>query len=467
MLWQHQGEMMNDILPSLSSSNRQTSKQRYAAGKALRAYCPRSSHAQWEPAPDRPKPLNVLEESNRTRLAHLVPIRYGRMLVSPYNFLRGSAAIMAHDLSITPVTGISTQICGDAHLGNFGIYATPERNLVFDVNDFDETLSGPWEWDIKRLAASIVVAGRQNGFSTLDCQQAVIGCVSAYHEQMYAFSAMRRIDIWYTRVDVDLLRTVADRDFLPQLDHAISKAQQRTSIRAFPKLTHVVDGQVRIKDDPPLIGHRANEELSVHLPLFVDGYLESIREEQKTLLRWYRPIDLAWKVVGVGSVGTRCYIVLLLGGGEENDPLFLQIKEAQPSVLEAYLGSSPYSNQAQRVVHGQRLMQAASDLFLGWTQFENVNYYVRQLRDMKWSSNVTTMNLPSFTLYAQLCGRALARAHARAGDPALISGYLGKSEVFAHAIAEFACAYADQNEQDYSTLVAAVEAKRITVIIDI
>jgi uncharacterized protein (DUF2252 family) len=398
---------------------------------------------------------------------HLVPIRYGRMLVSPYNFLRGSAAMMAHDLATMPITGISTQICGDAHLGNFGIYATPERNLVFDVNDFDETVSGPWEWDVKRLATSLVVVGRQNGFSARDCQQAVRSCVSSYHERMYEFSTMRQIDLWYARVDVELLRTVADRDLLPRLDRAISKAQQRTSIRAFPKLTHVVNGQVRIKDDPPLIDHRPNEQLSTHFPAFVAGYLESIREEQKTLFQWYQPIDLAWKVVGVASVGTRCYIVLLWGGGEENDPLFLQIKEARPSALEPYTGTSPYANPAQRIVHGQRLMQAASDIFLGWTRFENVNYYVRQLRDMEWSGDVTTMNLARFTVYAQLCGWALARAHARAGDPALISGYLGKSETFAEALAEFASAYADQNERDYASLVTAVEAKRITAITDI
>lgn len=458
---------MSDALRSSSTSYARTSAERYAAGKALRAHCPRSSHARWEPVPDRPDPLSILEESNRTRVEHLVPIRYGRMLVSPYNFLRGSAAIMAHDVATMPITGISTQMCGDAHLGNFGIYATPERNLVFDINDFDETIFGPWEWDVKRLATSIVVVGRQNGFSERDCQQAVMSCVSSYHERMHEFSTMRRIDLWYARVDVDFLRTAADRDFLPRIDHAISKAQQRTDIRAFPKLTHVVNGQLRIKNDPPLIGHRPDEQISTHLPAFVAGYLESIREEQKTLLQWYQPIDLAWKVVGVSSVGMRCYIALLLGGGEENDPLFLQIKEARPSVLERSIGPSPYSNPAQRVVHGQRLMQAASDIFLGWTQFENVNYYVRQLRDMKWSANLTTRDLARFTVYAQLCGWALARAHARTGDPALISGYLGKSETFAQAVAEFACAYADQNERDYASLVAAVEAKRITAIMDI
>lgn len=458
---------MSNVLRSSSTLYARTSAERYADGKALRAHCPRSSHARWEPTPNRPDPLSILEASNRTRVKQLVPIRYGRMLVSPYNFLRGSAAMMAHDLASTPITGISTQICGDAHLGNFGIYATPERNLVFDVNDFDETVSGPWEWDVKRLATSIVVAGRQNGFSARDYRQAVMSCVSSYHERMYEFSTMRRIDLWYARVDVELLRTVADRDLLPRLDRAISRAQQRTSIRAFPKLTHVVNGQVRIKDDPPLIGHHPNERLSTHLSAFVAGYLESTREEQKTLLQWYQPIDLAWKVVGVASVGTRCYIVLLLGEGEENDPLFLQIKEARPSALEPYTGPSPYSNPAQRIVHGQRLMQAASDIFLGWTQFEDVNYYVRQLRDMGWSSDVTTMSLARFTVYAQLCGWALARAHARAGDPALISGYLGKSDSFAQALAEFACAYADQNERDYASLVAAVEAKHITAITDI
>jgi uncharacterized protein (DUF2252 family) len=458
---------MSNLLRSSFTLSAQTSAERSAAGKALHAQCPRSSHSQWEPAPDRPDPLSILEASNHTRVKPLVPIRYGRMLISPYNFLRGSAAIMAYDLAATPTSGISTQICGDAHLGNFGIYATPERNLVFDVNDFDETVSGPWEWDVKRLATSIVVVGRQNGFSARDCQQTVMDCVSSYHKRMYEFSTMRRIELWYTRVDLEILRTVTDRDLLPRLDRAISRAQQRTSVYMFPKLTHVVNGQVRIKDDPPLIGHRPDEQISTQLSTFVAGYLESIREEQKTLLQWYRPIDLAWKVVGVGSVGIRCYIVLLLGGGEENDPLFLQIKEARPSALEAYIGPGLYSNPAQRIVHGQRLMQSASDIFLGWTRFENVNYYIRQLRDMQWSGDATTMNLVRFTVYAQLCGWALARAHAHAGDPALISGYLGKSETFAQALAEFACAYADQNERDYASLVKAVEAGRITAITDI
>lgn len=458
---------MSDAPGSSFTSYAQTCAERSAAGKALRLRCPRSSHARWEPGPDRPDPICILEASNRTRVEHLVPIRYGRMHVSPYNFLRGSAAIMAHDLATTPISGISTQICGDAHLGNFGIYATPERNLVFDINDFDETIPGPWEWDVKRLATSIVVVGRQNGFSERDAQQAVIQCVSSYHERMHEFSAMRRIDLWYVRVDVEQVRTSVDRDFLSRVNRAISQARQRTGVRAFPKLTHVVNGQLRVKNDPVLTGLQSEEHLYTQIPALVARYLESLREEQKMLLQWYRPIDLAWKVVGVSSVGMRSYIALLLGGGEENDPLFLQIKQARPSVFEHALDPCQYANPARRVVHGQRLMQAASDIFLGWTQFENVNYYVRQLRDMKWSANLTTRDVARFTVYARLCGWALARAHARTGDPALISGYLGRSETFARALAEFACAYADQNERDYASLVAAVKAKRIPAVLDI
>ena len=442
--------------------------ERTAFGKALRSKAPRSSHAAWVPHPERPDPISLLEEANKTRLKHLVPIRYGRMATSPFAFYRGSADIMAHDLSKTPVSGISAQICGDAHLSNFGVYASPERRQVFDINDFDETLSGPWEWDVKRLAASIVLAGRQNGYSAQDSKQAVLSCVRRYREQMQQFAEMNHLDVWYFHVDVETLIELTRRKKVKQgLERASEQASKRTRIQIFPKLAKAVEGEYRIKDEPPLIFHYGQQDIEEdNLDTdqgrgFVLDYLASLPLERRILISRYRPLDLAHKVVGVGSVGTLCAIVLALGGSESDDPLFMQIKEASASVLEPYLGTSPFQNHGERVVVGQRMMQAASDILLGWSTFGGRDFYVRQLRDMKFSAEIETMNLKAFSLYVELCAATLAHAHARTSDPAQISGYLGNNDTFDQAIASFAEAYADQAERDHAALVAAIKEGRL------
>ena len=442
--------------------------ERTAFGKALRSKAPRSSHAAWVPHTERPDPLSLLEEANKTRLQHLVPIRYGRMAKSPFAFYRGSADIMAHDLSKTPVSGINAQMCGDAHLSNFGVYASPERRQVFDINDFDETLSGPWEWDVKRLAASIVLGGRQNGYSASEGKQAVLRCIRRYREQMQQFAEMNHLDIWYFHIEVEILIELARRKKEKQgLERASEQASKRTRIQIFPKLSEAVEGEYRIKDEPPLIFHYDRQDIEENnLDTdqgrgFVLDYLSSLPLERRILINRYQPLDLAQKVVGVGSVGTLCAIVLALGGSEGDDPLFMQIKEASASVLEPYLGTSPFSNHGERVVVGQRMMQAASDILLGWSTLGGRDFYVRQLRDMKFSAEIETMNLKAFSLYAELCAATLAHAHARTSDPAQISGYLGSADTFDQAIASFAETYANQAERDHAALVAAMKEGRV------
>jgi uncharacterized protein (DUF2252 family) len=442
--------------PLRAEQNSGTLADRRAAGRELRTKVPRSSHAEWTAAANRPDPLSLLEEQNRTRLPHLVPLRYARMAVSPFTFLRGSAIVMAQDLAATPVTGIQVQVCGDAHLNNFGIYATPERNQVFDVNDFDETLPGPWEWDLKRFAASIVAAGRTNGFPATTNRRAVLSGIHSYREHMWKYSDMRYLDVWYSRIDSESSLQFVRRTFRWYIEKQRDKARQRSSLQVFPKIAMQVGGQYRIKDDPPLIVHLDDEALAQQLKGLVEAYRPTIQEDRRVLLSKYQCVDVAQKVVGVGSVGTRCYVVLLLGN-DSNDPLLLQIKEAQASVLERHLGPSAYPNHAQRVVNGQRLMQAASDLFLGWTRLGSTDYYLRQLRDMKLSVNLETLVPEGFIEYCRFCGWALARAHARSGDPAQISGYLGRSDVFDRALAAFAETYADQTERDHAAFVAAVQ----------
>ena len=439
-----------------------TIADRRAAGRALRKEVPRSSHAEWSPASDRPDPISLLEEQNLTRQSQLVPIRYGRMAASPFGFLRGAAVVMAQDLAATPLTGLGAQVCGDAHLSNFGVYATPERNQVFDVNDFDETLPGPWEWDIKRLAASVVVAGRTNGFSGDTNRQAVLRCVREYRERMWEYADMSYLDVWYSRLDPTSVRRFVRRSDLSYVDKELKESRRHSNVEAFPTLTQERDGQYRIKDDPPLITRLDDDQLEQRLANLLAGYSDSLQEDRHLLLRKYHFIDVAQKVVGVGSVGTRCYVALLQGN-ESSDPLFLQVKQAQASVLERHLGPSAYSNHAQRVVSGQRIMQAASDLFLGWTETDSIDFYIRQLRDMKLSVNITSLNPPRFIDYCRLCGWTLARAHARSGDPAQISGYLGRGDSFERAIAVFAETYAGQTGQDHVALVAAVHAGRISV----
>lgn len=452
-----------------------TRAERYAAGKALRSKAPRTSHGKWTPAADRPDPISLLEESNLTRVPELVPIRYGRMSLSPFAFLRGSAGVMASDLANTPVSGITVQVCGDAHLSNFGFFATPERSLSFDVNDFDESLPGPWEWDLKRLAASMVVAGRQNGFTAQENRQFVVRSIREYHMLMQSMVSMQALPVWYLHLDMTELMTMVNRKEQERLQRQEKKASRSTSLGAFPKLTEKVDGQYRIKDDPPLIVHPEEpgdvKEKEEHEAEWIKGYfaayVETLPDDRKILLNKYHFVDIARKVVGVGSVGTRTWVLLLMAGGDGNDPLFLQVKEAQASVLEPYLGKSSYANHGERVVQGQRLMQHASDIFLGWTHADDTDLYVRQLLDMKLSEDIATMSKREFDQYSRLCAMALARAHARSGDPTQISGYLGSSDLFEQAIASFAEAYADQTVRDHAALLAAIKEGRIKAEVDV
>ncbi len=444
-------------VPLLVAQNTGTVADRRAAGRELRKKVSRSSHAEWSPAADRPDPVSLLEEQNRTRLTHLVPLRFERMTTSSFAFLRGSAAVMAQDLSATPMTGIQVQACGDAHLNNFGIFATPERNQVFDLNDFDETLPGPWEWDVKRLAASIVVAGRNNGFPRDINRQAVLSCVGSYRQRMWEYGDMGHTQVWYSRIDYASSLQAVRSTFRWWIIKQREKSSRRTHLDLFPKLTQEVDGRILIKDDPPLITHLDNADLVQQLRALVEEYRGSLRDDWQVLLSKYRYVDVAHKVVGIGSVGMQCYIVLLMGS-DSNDPFFLQIKEARASVLERYLGPSPYAHHGERVVRGQRLMQAVSGICLGWTQLGSTDFYLRQLRDMKLSVDLKTLSEGGFIEYCRFCGWALARAHARSGDPAMISGYLGTKDVFDLAIAAFAEAYADQTERDHAALVAYVRA---------
>ena len=436
-----------------------TVASRLAAGKALRKQLPRRSHAEWSPATDRPDPVSLLEEQNRSRLEYLVPLRFERMSVSPFTFLRGTAIVMAADLAATPVSGIRVQMCGDAHLNNFGIFATPERNQVFDLNDFDETLPGPWEWDVKRLAASIVVAGRNNAFSRDINRQAVLSCMASYRQRMWEYSQMRHLEVWYSRIDYATSLESVSSSFRWWINKQSRRATRRTHVELVPKLTQEVNGQILIKPDPPVLTRLKDDELTHLLSAMVEEYRTTLREDRHVLLGKYRYVDVVHKVVGVGSVGTRCYVALLLGS-DINDPLFLQIKEARASVYEPYVGRSTFANHGQRVVMGQRLMQASSGIFLGWTRLRSIDFYIRQLRDMKLSVDISTLIEGGFIEYAKFCGWALARAHARSGDPAMISGYLGQKDVFDQAIAAFAETYADQTERDHATLVAYIKGAK-------
>ena len=458
---------MRDLTTQTQNSTPQplSLAERAAAGKALRDAVPRSSHADWKPAPNRPDPIALLEESNQGRLPELLPLRYGRMLTSPFAFLRGSASIMAADLSETSKTGIKVQACGDCHLSNFGGYGTPERNLVFDVNDFDETLPAPWEWDIKRLAASIVVAGRYIKLSDKTSQEAALTAVQSYREHMNEYAQMTVLEVWYSHIGVESLLTFT-RNAREQkkLKQEVKKAHSLTPVLELHTLTKMVNGQRRFIDNPPLVFHPLPEDpLAEEMLSVFHKYRKSLRDDWRVLLDHYHLVDVAMKVVGVGSVGTRCGVALLVAG--HNDPLFLQIKEARASVLEPYAGKSVYKNHAQRVVAGQQLMQAASDIFLGWTRSDSGHdFSLRQLRDMKTAVAVEGLSEADHHGYSNLCGWALARAHARSGDRIMISGYLGQKDTFDQAIAHFAVAYADQTEQDYQELVVAVKAGRLKAI---
>lgn len=432
-------------------------------GRQLRTQAPRSSHADWSPPADRPDPLELLGAQDQTREQDLVPIRYGRMMVSPFAFYRGSAVVMARDLSTTPTTGLQVQACGDAHLANFGTFATPERNQIFDINDFDETLPAPWEWDVKRLAASMVVASRANGYTAADADEAAAAAVRSYRERMAEFAQLGYLDIWYNRISGEDIAAVVPRKVGKAFEQGLIKASHRDHLQALEKLASAESGYLRVVDDPPLIVHLDDEVVEKRLRTIAKTYRSSIRDDLRALLNRYTYVDSARKVVGVGSVGTRCHIVLFRGK-DDDDPLILQIKEANASVLEPYAGPSEYANHGQRVVRGQQYIQAVSDIFLGWGRAAGIDFYVRQLRDMKGSVDVALLTPKRMALYGALCGWVLARAHARSGDAARIAGYLGNGATFDQAIVRFATAYADQTERDHAALVEAIKRGRIEAI---
>lgn len=436
------------------------------AGKAKRDAVPRDVHGSWKRSSSRVDPLAILRAADSGRLPELIPIRYGRMLQSPFAFYRGSAAVMAADLADTPVIEVTVQACGDCHLKNFGGFATPERNIVFDINDFDETLPAPWEWDVKRLATSFVLAARSNHLPDKEAEEFAVQCVRGYRKAIRQFSDLSSLDLWYTRLDFNaFLAEIPDPKLRSQVERRVEKAAaQRGSNVDYPKLAQSTHGQIHIRDAPPLIFHpegARSAEFRQTAEEILMRYRESLPEDRKILLDRYRFVDAAIKVVGIGSVGTRCWIALMMSSS--NEPLFLQLKQAGPSVLEPYAGKSVYAHNGQRVVVGQRLMQAASDIFLGWTTGPAGDFYVRQLRDAKISPLVETFDALMFSTYAKMCGRNLARAHAKSGNPWTIGGYLGKSDQFDVAIGKFAMAYADQAERDHASLSAAVKRGAIEV----
>ena len=460
--------------------------ERRAKGKEARNRTPPSSHSGWTPATDRPDPVGLLEEQNRTREPDLVPVRHGRMLVSPFSFYRGTAKIMAADLAGTPTAGLQVQLCGDAHLSNFGLFASPERRLLFDLNDFDETLPGPFEYDVKRMAASFMIAGRNNGFAKADTKAATLASVAAYRKAMADFATMGTMDIWYAHLDEDALlrgiRGVAagapkakqGKKAARRAEKAVAKAHTRHSLQALSKLGELVDGRYRIVSQPPIIVPARDLEATYGLSADeIDrlireqfrAYRATLQDDRRHLLERFRVVDLARKVVGVGSVGTRAFIVLLQGR-DQHDPLFLQVKEATASVLEDHLPKSRYRQHGERVVQGQRMMQAASDIYLGWTKGADVtrHFYWRQLRDMKGSAEVEAMAPVGLSFYAGICGWTLARAHARSGDPVAIAEYLGEDDQFDRAITDFAKRYADQNERDYQAFADATRSGRLEAL---
>jgi uncharacterized protein (DUF2252 family) len=455
--------------------------QRKARGKDARATAPRTSHGNWAPSPDRPDPVSLLQEQAATRVPELIPIRHGRMMVSPFTFYRGAAQIMASDLADSPVTGVTVQTCGDAHLSNFGLFGTPERKMIFDINDFDETLPGPWEWDVKRLAASFEIMGRDRGFSRADRRDVVMAGVAEYRARMKQAAGMSTLQAWYDRLEAgELLKLVRDEVRVKRVSKSegqaferdVKKAHSRDSTRVFAKRTDSSGGELRIVSDPPVI--IPIEEMIEPGSEWADTermVKKSLNDYRRSLGRQRHPLEefqyahAAYKMVGVGSVGTRCYILLLLGR-DNQDPLFLQVKEAQASVFERFVGPSTYAHHGERVVSGQRLMQAATDIFLGWVRIKGLDgttrdYYVRQFHDWKGSADVDEMLVPSATMYSRICGATLARAHARWGDRIAIASYLGNSDRFDRSIAEFARVYADQNERDYEAFVKAVNSGRI------
>jgi uncharacterized protein (DUF2252 family) len=452
-----------------SPSRHRTVKERREFGKSRRKRVPRTSHADWPTQSARPNPIELIEQQNNDRLDWLVPVRHAGMMASPFAFYRAGARIMATDLATTPTTGLMVQACGDAHLANFGLYASPERKLVFDLNDFDETLEGPWEWDLKRLVASVAIAARHNQLGPDESRESTVCVGQGYREAMQDFAGMRAIDIWYSLIDETGYLAYADGEpFEKRARKTIAKAKTKHSIQALDRLAEEVDGQYRIKSQPPLlVPMRELEQRLAHVNEKLiweayEAYTHGVSPDCKVLLDRYQPVDFALKVVGVGSVGTRCWIVLL-EGRDRNDPLFLQVKEATRSVLAEHLRPSPYKNPGRRVVEGQRLMQTVNDIFLGWTHTPETghDYYWRQLRDWKGSVNVEKLTAAALTGYARACAWTLARAHARSGDPVAIAAYLGSSDTFDQALTEFAERYADQNERDYETFLQEIRQGRL------
>jgi uncharacterized protein (DUF2252 family) len=459
-----------------------TVAERVARGKTTRAEVSLSASADWQPRPDRPDPVELLEQQSRSRVPELIPIRYGRMLASAFTFFRGTASLMASDLSTDPRTDLHVQLCGDAHLSNFGFFAAPDRRIALSVNDFDETHPGPFEWDVTRLAASFAVAGRDRDFGKKKRRAITTRAVRSYRTAMASFAAMGNLELWYTHLDIDDIEARFGGEMSKkqhkQFAKNMGKARSKTSLRAFDKLTHIVDGELRIIDDPPLVTPFEElmprdelDRMNDFIPGVIRSYRRTLNGNRRLLLERYRYVHAARKVVGVGSVGTRAYIVLLLGR-DQSDPLFLQIKEAQPSVLEPFLGKSRFATHGQRVVEGQRLMQAASDIMLGWFRTDGVDgvtrdFYVRQLWDAKGSARIDHMNRSGMEIYAEACGWTLARAHARSGDAIAISSYLGTDDTFDTSMASFAEAYADQNERDYAALQDAVATGRVAAESDL
>jgi uncharacterized protein (DUF2252 family) len=449
--------------------------ERAAQGKAARLATPRSSHGDWEPSADR-DPLGILAAQEQTRVPELIPIRNGRMAASPFAFYRGAAAVMAADLGPTPRTHLDVQLCGDAHLMNFGGFASPERSLVFDVNDFDETLPGPFEWDVKRLAASLEVAARERGFDTKVCTRIVTSAVASYREGMREYAAMNNLDLWYTQLDIVKVAQAYSADIsrkaMKNMNRNVEKAESKDRLKAAAKLTRLVDGVPEFVSNPPLLvpvrdlfSEARTAEFQDSIRGALRSYRRTLTNERRHLLETYGYIDIARKVVGVGSVGTRCYVVLLLGR-DNGDPLLIQVKEAEASVLEPYLHKSTYANHGHRVVAGQKLTQAASDIFLGWERITGIDgqerdFYMRQLWDWKASADVDGMDAPTLEIYGRICGRTLARGHARSGDRIAIAAYLGSSTTFDDALARFAAAYADQNDRDHTELTEAIKDGRV------
>ena len=448
-------------------------EQRRDLGRARRSVMPRSSLAEFIAPQNRPDPVDLLESQARSRITDLAPVRYGRMMQSRFAFFRGAALLMASDLASAPHTGLTAQLCGDAHVSNFGLFASAERNLVFDVNDFDETLAGPWEWDVKRLVASVAIVAKENGFGHEECERVVRSCARAYRDRMRTLATLGELDVWYARTVVDdEVEIDVDHTYAQAIRRTAAKAHTRDSLQALSKLTRIVDGRRRLASDPPLlipvdelVGEEQARQYEQQMSVLIDEYRQSLDPSRRRLIGRFRYVGGARKVVGVGSVGTRAWVVLLLGR-DDNDPLLMQVKEAEPSVMERYLGACGYANAAERVVQGEKLMQASSDILLGWLRCvgpdgHEGDYYVRQLRDWKQSVSLESTDPQLLADYARSCAHALARAHARSGDRVEIAGYLGSGDVADIAFTRFAEAYARQNEHDYAALQEAVACGRV------